>query len=70
MGRVRRPRLAHAPHERLRRAFYDTPGTCGAETDHFDVPLDQCVGPFGKPRPWGEFSLVGGGAAAMGAVVA
>ena len=54
---------------RLRRAFYNTKdGSCGAETDHFDVPLDQCVGPFGKPRPWGEFSLVG--SAAMGAVVA
>jgi peptide methionine sulfoxide reductase MsrB len=54
---------------RLRRAFYDTKdGSCGAETDHFDVPLDQCVGPFGTPRPWGEFSLVG--SAAMASAVA
>ena len=54
---------------RLRRAFYNTKdGSCGAETDHFDIPLDQCVGPFGKPRPWGEFRVVGDGAA-MASVV-
>ena len=55
--------------KRLHRVFYDTrDGSCGAETDHFDVPLDQCVGPFGTPRPWGEFSLVG--SAAMASAVA
>ncbi len=19
------------------------------------LPIDECVGPFGKPRPWGSF---------------
>lgn len=49
--------------KRLRRAFYDTKdGSCGKETDHFDIPLDHCVGPFGLPRPSGIFRVVGGGA--------
>jgi hypothetical protein len=44
---------------KLRRAFFNTTdGTCGAETDHFEVPLDACVGPFGPPRPWGRFAFV------------
>ena len=41
----------------LRREFFaSTNGTCtGAPTDTFDLPLGVCVGPFGKPRPWGVF---------------
>lgn len=41
----------------LVRQFYaSTNGTCaGAITDHFEVPLNGCVGPFGRPRPWGVF---------------
>ncbi|KAL3801384.1 hypothetical protein HJC23_006994 [Cyclotella cryptica] len=26
--------------------------------DYFILPFDQCVGPFGPPRPWGKFTLV------------
>ena len=26
--------------------------------DYFVLPFDQCVGPFGAPRPWGKFTLV------------
>jgi hypothetical protein len=25
--------------------------------DRFQIPLNECVGPFGAPRPWGWFSL-------------
>mmetsp|Transcript_23201 Transcript_23201/g.72597 ORF Transcript_23201/g.72597 Transcript_23201/m.72597 type:complete len:292 (-) Transcript_23201:14-889(-) len=43
----------------VRRAFFDTAdGSCGAETDSVRVPLDSCVGPFGKPRPWGTLRVV------------
>ena len=41
----------------LSRSFYaSTDGTCATRTDGFDLPLHACVGPFGKPRPWGQFS--------------
>ena len=34
-------------------------GSCGGlATDVFTIPLDECVGPFGPPRPWGNFSIV------------
>ena len=26
--------------------------------DYFILPFDECVGPFGEPRPWGKFTLV------------
>ena len=42
-----------------RSLFRTNDGTCTDETDNFDLPLDECVGPFGKPRPWGKFSLAG-----------
>mmetsp|Transcript_12381 Transcript_12381/g.16246 ORF Transcript_12381/g.16246 Transcript_12381/m.16246 type:complete len:148 (-) Transcript_12381:228-671(-) len=42
----------------LRYFFSSTNGTCqGNATDYFDLPLAECVGPFGPPRPWGNFSL-------------
>lgn len=45
------------------RYFYATTnGTCGGDpTDSFeDLPVGECVGPFGAPRPWGAFSFVDG----------
>mmetsp|Transcript_26447 Transcript_26447/g.57957 ORF Transcript_26447/g.57957 Transcript_26447/m.57957 type:complete len:167 (+) Transcript_26447:91-591(+) len=43
----------------LIRTFYDTEdGTCRGAGDVFRIPLNECVGPFGKPRPWGIFRLV------------
>lgn len=30
-------------------------GTNG--TDVFQLPMNECVGPFGKPRPWGMFLI-------------
>lgn len=29
-------------------------------TERYDLPFDECVGPFGAPRPWGKFELVYG----------
>jgi hypothetical protein len=40
-----------------RTIFESTNGTCRTSTDNFRVPLDVCVGPFDKPRPWGTFQL-------------
>lgn len=55
----------------LKRSFYQsTDGSCagrGEETnipqpvdgdDSFFIPLGDCVGPFGPPRPWGKFTLL------------
>eukprot|EP00537_Pseudo-nitzschia_pungens_P004614 CAMPEP_0172372688 /NCGR_PEP_ID=MMETSP1060-20121228/48746_1 /TAXON_ID=37318 /ORGANISM="Pseudo-nitzschia pungens, Strain cf. cingulata" /LENGTH=112 /DNA_ID=CAMNT_0013098785 /DNA_START=134 /DNA_END=472 /DNA_ORIENTATION=- len=43
----------------LLRTIYDTEdATCGGDGDEFAVPLNECVGPFGRPRPWGIFRLV------------
>jgi hypothetical protein len=50
----------------LLRTIFDTEnGTCrgGSSTtseDKFRIPLNECVGPFGEPRPWGTFSLIQG----------
>ena len=34
-------------------------GSCGGlAADVFTIPLEECVGPFGPPRPWGNFSIV------------
>jgi len=29
----------------------------GTPTDSFTVGLGECVGPFGRPRPWGSFAV-------------
>jgi len=46
----------------LIRNIYDTEnGTCRRQDDDNDnkflIPLNECVGPFGLPRPWGTFRL-------------
>lgn len=59
----------------LKRSFYQSKdGSCagrgeadGGATnaqpvdgdDSFILPMDACVGPFGPPRPWGKFTLLG-----------
>ena len=42
------------------RTFYSSKDlACRDKTDSFDsIPLKECIGPFGDPRPWGMFSLV------------
>ena len=42
------------------RSFFGTNNeTCsGDPTDTFRLQIDECVGPFGKPRPWGNFSFI------------
>lgn len=49
----------------LHRIIYSSQdGTCtGTDPDSFDIPLNECVGPFGAPRPWGTFQLLPGNAA-------
>jgi hypothetical protein len=46
----------------LRRTIYPSQdGTCrdGEDpNDIFLIPLDECVGPFGQPRPWGTFVII------------
>lgn len=49
----------------VKRIFYEsTDGSCigrendGVVEDYFMLPLDECVGPFGPPRPWGKFTLL------------
>jgi len=44
----------------LRRTLFRTQnGTCaGDETDRWTLPLEECVGPFGQPRPWGKFYVM------------
>lgn len=44
----------------FRRTFFATKdSTCaGAATDVYTLPTEDCVGPFGDPRPWGTFSYV------------
>jgi len=45
----------------LVRTIFDTEdGTCHGSDDRFSIPLNECVGPFGKPRPWGIFGLTEG----------
>lgn len=42
----------------LIRVFYQSQdGSCQEPTDEYSLPLDACLGPFGKPRPWGKFTL-------------
>lgn len=41
----------------LDRSFFSSlNGSCTNRTDGFSLPLHTCIGPFGKPRPWGKFS--------------
>mmetsp|Transcript_12175 Transcript_12175/g.28913 ORF Transcript_12175/g.28913 Transcript_12175/m.28913 type:complete len:156 (-) Transcript_12175:121-588(-) len=44
----------------LVRTIFDTKnGTCnGGGNDIFHIPLNECVGPFGRPRPWGIFHMI------------
>ena len=39
----------------IRTFFSSQNGSCLEETDRFVLPLNTCVGPFGRPRPWGKF---------------
>jgi hypothetical protein len=42
----------------FRRSFYSSlDGSCVGKTGGFELPIGDCVGPFGKPRPWGSFNL-------------
>eukprot|EP00040_Diaphanoeca_grandis_P042968 m.266547 g.266547 ORF g.266547 m.266547 type:complete len:138 (-) comp67975_c0_seq1:148-561(-) len=43
----------------LKRSFFSsTDGSCFNRTDGFDLPTNECVGPFGQPRPWGSFNCI------------
>jgi hypothetical protein len=45
----------------FQRTFYSSDdATCstGTPPDAETLPLNECVGPFGAPRPWGIFELV------------
>ena len=40
------------------RTFYASlDASCARETGGFVLPLRECIGPFGKPRPWGVFNM-------------
>lgn len=42
----------------LYRRFFSTNNvSCDNTTDGFQIPLNECVGPFGKPRPWGNITF-------------
>ena len=47
-----------------RSLFSSTDGTCEGSTGSFGIPIGECVGPFGEPRPWGWFNLTCTGPAA------
>ena len=43
----------------LKRTFYKSKdGSCSDVDYSWIQPFEVCEGPFGKPRPWGKFSLV------------
>lgn len=43
----------------FRRTFHEPGDSCrGQPSDDFILPFQVCVGPFGKPRPWGVFQLL------------
>jgi hypothetical protein len=44
----------------IRTIFHTSDGSCTTSDsdDRFQIPLEECVGPFGEPRPWGTFSLI------------
>ena len=51
--------IAICQTQTLTRTIYDTDNsTCRDTVDKFRIPLNECVGPFGKPRPWGSFHLI------------
>mmetsp|Transcript_18817 Transcript_18817/g.52309 ORF Transcript_18817/g.52309 Transcript_18817/m.52309 type:complete len:84 (+) Transcript_18817:2-253(+) len=54
------PSSAQNQEETFHRYLYATDDVlCKSDpTDVFILPLDICVGPFGEPRPWGEFHLL------------
>eukprot|EP00536_Pseudo-nitzschia_multiseries_P009019 jgi/Psemu1/306245/fgenesh1_kg.244_\ len=46
-------------NQMLFRTIYDTvDASCRGVGDEIPIPLNACVGPFGRPRPWGIFRLV------------
>lgn len=49
--------LCHPSKGKLNRTFFRTKdSSChGYASDSYELPLRECVGPFGKPRPWGTF---------------
>ena len=50
-----------AAHGLINRSFFaSSNGTCAHRTDGFSIPHGDCVGPFGRPMPWGSFSCGGG----------
>lgn len=43
----------------LHRTFFaSNTSVCSGPVDDYILPVDECVGPFGKPRPWGMFTLI------------
>jgi hypothetical protein len=39
--------------------FFSTGGSCDrADGSSTELPTHECIGPFGKPRPWGELRPV------------
>lgn len=43
----------------IKRTIYaSSNGTCVQRTDEFVLPLNQCIGPWGEPRPWGKLILL------------
>ena len=60
-GKDIRDRIAERTRTLVRTIFDTENGTCrGSANDVFHIPLNECVGPFGKPRPWGIFRTIGG----------
>ena len=41
---------------KMERAFYkDGDDQCSGDVDYVqEMPMKQCIGPWGKPRPWGS----------------
>ena len=49
--------LDHCNATHLSRSFFAEDDTaCSRRTDGFVVPVNECIGPFGVPRPWGIFT--------------
>ena len=59
-GRAQDGRINTSACNSFVRTFYASKdSTCQDKTDSFDsLPLKECIGPFGEPRPWGVFSVV------------
>lgn len=46
-------------HVTFHRTFYSSDdATCTGTPDRETLPLYECIGPFGSPRPWGTFVLI------------